>query len=149
MDLNVYNISYIVGLFGEPNQVHYLPNMERGIDTSGILTMEYNSFKQSAWPPRTAVRLPVCHPGHKGLYSAEIHGQLVRRRDLPPQSGQGRTLQPERRQTPQAAEFHAFARAIEGGDQELCSRMLDTSVAVSRVLTVARRSAGIKFPCDR
>jgi hypothetical protein len=27
--------------------------------------------------------------------------------------------------------------------------MLDTSVAVSRVLTVARRSAGIKFPCDR
>jgi len=27
--------------------------------------------------------------------------------------------------------------------------MLDTSVAVSRVLTVARRSAGIKFPCDK
>ena len=37
------------------------------------------------------------------------------------------------------------ARAIESGDQELCSGMLDTSVAVSRVLTVARRSAGLKF----
>ena len=47
-----------------------------------------------------------------------------------------------------AAEFEAFARAIEGGDQELCSRMLDTSIAVSRVLTAARRSAGIRFPCD-
>ena len=35
--------------------------------------------------------------------------------------------------------------AIAGGDQELCSRMLDTSVAVSKVLTVARRSAGLKF----
>ena len=45
MDLNVYNISYIVGLFGEPNQVHYTANVERGIDTSGILTMEYNSFR--------------------------------------------------------------------------------------------------------
>ena len=45
MDLNVYNISYIVGLFGEPNQVHYTANIERGIDTSGILTMEYNSFR--------------------------------------------------------------------------------------------------------
>ena len=44
MDLNVYNISYIVGLFGEPNQVHYLPNMERGIDTSGILLLEYPDF---------------------------------------------------------------------------------------------------------
>ena len=44
MDLNVYNISYIVGLFGEPNQVHYLANMERGIDTSGILLLEYPDF---------------------------------------------------------------------------------------------------------
>ena len=45
MDLAVYNISYIVGLFGEPQQVHYTANIERGIDTSGILTMDYRSFK--------------------------------------------------------------------------------------------------------
>ena len=49
----------------------------------------------------------------------------------------------------QAAEFEAFARALENGDQELCTRMQDTTIAVSRVLTVARRSAGIRFPCDR
>ena len=45
MDLGVYNVSYIVGLFGEPNQVHYTANVERGIDTSGILTMDYTGFK--------------------------------------------------------------------------------------------------------
>ena len=49
----------------------------------------------------------------------------------------------------QAAEFEAFARAIESGDQELCARMQDTSIAVSRVLTVGRRSAGVKFPGER
>ena len=48
----------------------------------------------------------------------------------------------------QAAEFHAFARAIESEDMELCSRMLDTSVAVSRVLETARRDAGIRFNTD-
>ena len=48
----------------------------------------------------------------------------------------------------QAAEFHAFARAIESEDMELCSRMLDTSVAVSRVLETARRDAGIRFPSE-
>ena len=48
----------------------------------------------------------------------------------------------------QAAEFHAFARAIESEDMELCSRMLDTSVAVSRVLETARRDAGIRFTTD-
>ena len=44
MDLGVYNVSYIVGLFGEPNQVHYTANVERGIDTSGILLLEYPDF---------------------------------------------------------------------------------------------------------
>ena len=39
--------------------------------------------------------------------------------------------------------------AMTAGDQELCARMLDTSIAVSRVLTVARRSAGVRFPGDR
>ena len=45
MDLGVYNVSYIVGLFGEPNQVKYTANIERSIDTSGILTMEYSGFR--------------------------------------------------------------------------------------------------------
>ena len=42
-----------------------------------------------------------------------------------------------------------LARTMTAGDQELCARMLDTSIAVSRVLTVARRSAGIRFPGER
>ena len=45
MDLGVYNVSYVVGLFGSPNKVHYAANITRGIDTSGVLTMEYRSFK--------------------------------------------------------------------------------------------------------
>ena len=45
MDLGVYNVSYVVGLFGSPNKVHYAANVTRGIDTSGVLTMEYRSFK--------------------------------------------------------------------------------------------------------
>ena len=36
---------------------------------------------------------------------------------------------------------------MTAGDQELCARMLDTSIAVSRVLTVARRSAAA-YPTD-
>ena len=51
-------------------------------------------------------------------------------------------------QTARAGDINAIARAIESGDQELCSRMLDTSVAVSRVLETARRDAGIRFPSE-
>ncbi len=45
MDINVYNIHYVVGLFGRPEEVRYIANIERGVDTSGILTMRYPSFQ--------------------------------------------------------------------------------------------------------
>lgn len=44
-DLNIYNIHLMVGLFGEPKTVHYLANKERGVDTSGMLIMDYGHFK--------------------------------------------------------------------------------------------------------
>ena len=124
MDLNVYNISYIVGLFGEPNRAIYTANMDKGIDTSGILTMDYRSFK--------AVSIAAKDCGAPARYVIQGTKGYILQKSTANHCG-GVTL---------------FARAIEGGDQELCSRMLDTSVAVSRVLTAARRSAGIRFPCD-
>ncbi|MFB1097800.1 Gfo/Idh/MocA family protein [Terribacillus sp. JSM ZJ617] len=45
MDINIYNIHFTVGLFGAPKQVCYKPNIEKGIDTSGILLLDYDSFK--------------------------------------------------------------------------------------------------------
>ena len=44
-DLNIYNIHFVVGLFGKPNKVHYAPNIVNDVDTSGILLLEYNNFK--------------------------------------------------------------------------------------------------------
>ena len=150
MDLNLYNIHFVVGLFGEPNQVKYTANMERGIDTSGILTMEYNSFKAVSMaakdcgaPARYVIQ------GTKGYILQKSTANWCGGVTFHPNQGKEEHFNLNGGRPRQAAEFHAFARAIEGGDQELCSRMLDTSVAVSRVLTVARRSADIKFPCDK
>lgn len=47
-DLNIYNIHLIVGLFGKPKTVQYLANVERNVDTSGILIMDYGNFKAVA-----------------------------------------------------------------------------------------------------
>ena len=44
-DLNIYNIHFVVGLFGKPSNVHYAPNIVNDVDTSGILLLEYDSFK--------------------------------------------------------------------------------------------------------
>ena len=126
--------------------MHYTANIERGIDTSGILTMEYNSFravsiaaKDCGAPARYVIQ------GTKGYILQKSTANWCGGVTFHPNEGKEEHYNLNGGRPRQAAEFHAFARAIEGGDQELCSRMLDTSVAVSRVLTVARRSAGLKF----
>lgn len=44
MDLGVYNLSLIIGLFGLPKAVKYFPNIEKGIDTSGVAILKYDDF---------------------------------------------------------------------------------------------------------
>ena len=149
MDLGVYNVSYIVGLFGEPNQAKYTANMERGIDTSGILTMDYSGFKavsiaakDCAAPARYIIQ------GTKGYIMQKSTANYCGGITFHPNEGKEEHYNLNGGRPRQAAEFEAFARALESGDQELCGRMQDTTIAVSRVLTVARRNAGIRFPCD-
>ena len=150
MDLGVYNVSYIVGLFGEPNQVHYTANIERGIDTSGILTMDYSGFravsmaaKDCAAPARYIIQ------GTRGYILQKSTANFCGGITFHPNEGKEEHYNLNGGRPRQAAEFEAFARALDTGDQELCARMLDTSIAVSRVLTVARRSAGVRFPGDK
>lgn len=150
MDLAVYNISYLVGLFGEPQQVHYTANVERGIDTSGILTMDYRSFKavsiaakDCAAPPRYVIQ------GTRGYLLQKSTANFCGPFTLHLNDGKEEHFSLNGKRPRCAAEFEAFARAVDAGDQEMCSGMLDTSLAVSRVLTVARKDAGIRFPCDR
>ena len=42
MDINVYNLHFVAGLFGKPKKVTYVSNLGyNGIDTSGVVLMEY------------------------------------------------------------------------------------------------------------
>lgn len=150
MDLAVYNVSYIVGLFGEPQQVHYAANVEKGIDTSGILTMDYRSFKavsiaakDCAAPPRYVIQ------GTRGYLLQKSTANFCGPVTLHLNDGREEHFSLNGKRPRCAAEFEIIAHAIAAGDQELCSGMLETSLAVSRVLTAARQSAGITFPCDK
>ena len=55
MDLNLYNIQYLEGLFGEPQSVHYTANMEKGIDTSGVAILSYPGFQAVAIDRKSVV----------------------------------------------------------------------------------------------
>lgn len=45
MDINIYNLNFVVGLFGLPKKISYAANLGwNGVDTSGIVTLEYKNF---------------------------------------------------------------------------------------------------------
>ena len=150
MDLGVYNVSYIVGLFGEPNKAVYAANMERNIDTSGVLMMDYSGFKAVSLAAKDCAAPARCIiQGTKGYILQKSTPNYCGGVTFHPNEGKEEHCNLNGDRPRQAAEFEAFYRAMTAGDQELCARMLDTSIAVSRVLTVARRSAGVRFPGDR
>ena len=140
----------LMDLGGEPQQVHYAANIERGIDTSGILTMDYRSFKavsiaakDCGAPARYVIQ------GTRGYLLQKSTANVCGPVTLHLNDGREEHFSLNGKRPRCAAEFETIAHAIAAGDQELCSGMLETSLAVSRVLTAARQSAGIKFPCDK
>ena len=44
MDIGLYTLTFTIGLFGEPVAARYRANIERGIDTSGVVELDYDGF---------------------------------------------------------------------------------------------------------
>lgn len=150
MDLNLYNIHYIMGLFGRPNNFRYYANVERGIDTSGTLVMEYDGFIALCVAAKDSKGLRGgIIQGTDGVIKTDVSPNLVGKAVLELNDGtieeydDGFTM---KRMIP---EFEAFINAINSEDYDFCYEMLDKSVAVAEVQTKARLDAGIIFDADR
>ncbi len=44
MDINYYNVYLNTALFGKAKNAVYFPNMQRGIDTSGVIVLQYGEY---------------------------------------------------------------------------------------------------------
>ena len=125
MDLNLYNLHYLLGLFGEPKTVHYLPNIERGIDTSGILTMDFGGFKAVRLAAKDcAAPANYVIQGTKSYIRQTTPANFCMEVTLHLNDGTEETFneEPNSRLEP---EFRAFAKAIDTNDKAFCYEMLD------------------------
>lgn len=147
MDLNVYNLHFVMGIFGSPLSVRYIPSMERGVDTGGLTLLRYDGFQGlctaakscggAGWgliQGRDGCIRTTNTPNCVGDVVLEMNGGATERHP---------GTQEHARCVP---ELQVFARAIEEKDWALCRRRLAQSEAVSGVMTRARRAAGIWFP---
>lgn len=148
MDLNLYNLHYILGLFGEPKDVKYYPNIERDIDTSGILILDYDRFRAvSVAAKDCAAPASYIIQGTEGYIRQTTPANFCCEITLHMNDGTQTTYNKEPASRLES-EFRAFAKAISEGNLNMCYEMLDHSLAVSKVQTKARVEAGIHFPAD-
>ncbi len=139
LDLNVYNLHLVVALFGRPKSVRYYPNMERGVDTSGILLLEYPDF-QCVCIAAKDCSAPCCIniQGNKAcIHSASMPNKLeefsfAENKKAPLDYRLGGC--PERLYY----ELAAFAEYYEKQDQAAFDRQLEHSLLVMEVLDQAR-----------
>ena len=150
MDLNVYNINFIVSLFGKPKEVQYMANIENKIDTSGILLMDYNEFKAVCIGAKDC-KAPVVSTiqGDKGNFRLNMPvGQLVSY-ELNYNTGECEEFKIENPEHRLYYEFVEFIRIINEKDFVKAKNMLEISIIVSEIMEKARKQQGVIFENDK
>lgn len=149
MDLNIYNIHYVVGLFGKPKEVEYYPNIERGIDTSGVLILDYEKFKCVCVGAKDC-KAPIANniQGDKGAIYQNTPTNVCEGIQLLMNDGTNTEINVNNYEHRMVNEFIEFADMIKNNDFKRCYEMLEHSLIVSEVQTIARKKGGVVFPAD-
>lgn len=139
-DLNVYNIHFVTGLFGEPTDAHYYSNMERGVDTSGILILEYPSFQCVCVAAKDCgAPLSINIQGDKGCIFS--HSNAGRFEEFSYQENKKESVPYALIQQEPIFydELRAFTDYWEKDDREAFKKHLDQTLLVMKVLDMARK----------
>src|SRR3712207_325894 len=140
-DLNIYNIHLLVGLFGKPKTVQYLANMERQVDTSGVLLMDYERFKAVCIGAKDcSAEIVSTIQGNKGFLSVLGAPNAVPELLLAIRGEQARIVNLNHSSHRMYDEFVAFSDIISNKDMERAEQALEHSKAVMAVLEQAAAS---------
>lgn len=150
MDINFYNVDYLSMLFGRPKAVKYFPNMEKGIDTSGILYLDYGNFKAVAigskdsdaslvntiQTDRGSIEITDAINSYSSFRIKESGKDVFREVNV---------NEPCHRMV---YEFREFLEIISQRDMEKARELSKISLDTSWILTEARKFSAIDFPND-
>jgi predicted dehydrogenase len=145
MDLNVYNIHYVLGLFGKPERVHYAANIQKGIDTSGILTLEYPHF-QCACVGAKDCKAPVSIniQGDQGYIHSDDTPNMYNSFYYSENGGDPEVITLNEGMPRLYYELKAFADMVLEQNRERFEQCAQHTLEVQEVLDEARRQVGIE-----
>jgi predicted dehydrogenase len=150
MDINVYNIHFVAGLFGRPESVHYYANIHHNIDTSGVMILDYGSFKcvcigaKDCKAPTTSVV-----QGENACVHIHIPVNQMKGYELVHNDGHSESYDFEEHQHRLLYEFQAFIHIIDTHDYKSAEQMLEISSIAAEVMEIARKQQHVEFTNDK
>ena len=145
MDINLYNIHFVAGLFGKPEDLHYFPNLyKNGVDTSGSLVLQYPGFTCLCVGAKdSAAENGVQIVGQNGYMkitpsSSNCAGLEVCIRGHEP-------LRFDYPENPWYYEVQGLSDLMGAKDYDACYTALDTTQIVVEILEKARKSGKLNF----
>ena len=151
MDLNIYNIHFMAGIFGKPQNIEYYPNIKHNIDTSGILILEYEDFKCVCIGAKDCgAPLNNTIQGDKGSIVVKTPLSMISEIELTLNKQETVIYNINNTEVHRMHdEFKEMEIMYREKDYEQCYRRLEESMLVSEIQTIARRKAGIIFEDDK
>ncbi|WP_297281774.1 Gfo/Idh/MocA family protein [uncultured Anaerococcus sp.] len=152
MDLNLYNVAYVVELFGMPKDVKYFPNIEKDIDTSGILAMDYGNFKAVCIGSKDS-QAPLINTIQGTDASIEIPDALnsfseFNLTKVSDKKTDNYSYNDENKSR-LYYEFIEFEEILRNKDIDKADKLLESTKNYMQVLTRARFDANIYYPADK
>lgn len=149
MDLNIYNIRLMVALFGKPLKVNYMANIEKNIDTSGIITLDYGNFKAVLIGAKDC-KAPIATSiqGDQGCISIQTPANVLRSFKILHNDQREETFDLQGDTHRMVYEFNEFVKMIENKDFDRANEMMEKSLIAMDIATKARIDAGVHFKAD-
>ena len=149
MDLNIYNIHLMVALFGKPLKVNYMANIEKNIDTSGIITLDYGSFKAVCIGAKDC-KAPIATSiqGDQGCISIQTPANVLKGFKVLYNDQREEEFDLQGDTHRMIYEFNEFVKMIENKDFDRANEMMEKSLIAMDIATKARIDAGVHFKAD-
>lgn len=150
VDLNIYNIHLISYLFGIAKNASYHPNIENNIDTSGIMVFDYDKFKAIAIGSKdsTAPTMSTIQADY-GSIVFDSNPNDIRYFDLNLRGKDPIRINVQDDKHRLYYEFLEFEKIIREKDYKKAYEKLDYSLDVLKLITKARKDAGIIYQEDK
>ena len=138
-DLNIYNIHFVVGLFGAPKNSEYYPNIVREVDTSGILILEYDEFKVVCIAAKDTYNNSYANiQGDKGLIKVigtlnEVPNYIIKNNEV--EMKVNKNIHKHR----MYSEFKKFIDVIDNKDFDFMQKQKVHSLAVMEIFDKSRK----------